>query len=105
MFKRDALVPIANLIVIVEPGEWYASPCPIDDAHIDATECDVPVDKSLISHKEVCSAPAYVLALACHMLSEEVHEELEIKCLRRSVYNYLQRALAWFAGATGPFRS
>lgn len=105
MFRRDALVPISNLIMIVEPGEWYASPCHDCNVHSDDTKRDSPVDVSLIYHNEVCTASEFVAALACRMLSGEVHEELEVKCLRRGVYNYLQRALAWFAGATGPFRS
>lgn len=104
-FRRDALVPISNLILIVEPGEWYASPCHGSNGQGDGTKRDSPVDVSLIYHREVCSASEFVEALACRMLSGEVHEELEVQCLRRGVYKYLQRALAWFAGATGPFRS
>ena len=109
-FKRDALVPMSNLIVIAEPGQWYAWRCNDNDG---AARCDdakllqTPRDRDTVIYhnEEVCSAPEFAVALACRMLSAEVHEELEIKCLRRGVYKYLQRALAWFAGATGPFRS
>ncbi|TKS65619.1 Flap endonuclease 1 [Collichthys lucidus] len=110
-FGREALVPIANLIVIVEPGEWYASPRhDIGDRDATATvlkgkQEEEAEEKDPIVHREVCSASEFIAALACRMLSGKVHEELEIKCLRRGVYNYLQRALTWFAGATGPFRS
>ena len=109
-FKRDALVPMSNLIVIAEPGQWYAWRCNDNDG---AARCDdakllqTPRDRDTVIYhnEEVCLAPEFAVALACRMLSAEVHEELEIKCLRRGVYKYLQRALAWFAGATGPFRS
>ncbi|KAE8287282.1 hypothetical protein D5F01_LYC13320 [Larimichthys crocea] len=109
-FGREALVPIANLIVIVEPGEWYASPRhDIGDRDFAAAvlkgEQEDEEEEDPIVHREVCSASEFIAALARRMLSGKVHEELEIKCLRRGVYNYLQRALAWFAGATGPFRS
>lgn len=103
-FEREALVPIANLIAIVEPGEWYA--CRTDrEAEKTANSSDSPEDKDLVQHSQVCSAPGFVEALASIMLSGKVHEEVEIRCPRRGLYEYIQRAVAWFAGATGPFRS
>ncbi|KAJ8009911.1 hypothetical protein DPEC_G00069080 [Dallia pectoralis] len=76
VFKRVPCHPIANLIVIVEPGQWYATPCRDAGDRVDDSAGTVSVDESLAFHNEVCSATEFILAVACRMLSGEVHEEL-----------------------------
>ncbi|KAK2814516.1 hypothetical protein Q5P01_000315 [Channa striata] len=63
-----------------------------------------PELRSPVFHSEVGEAPELIEALASAMLSGETHGELEIRCARPGLYGYLQRAIAWFAGASGPFR-
>ncbi|KAE8277725.1 hypothetical protein D5F01_LYC24254 [Larimichthys crocea] len=81
-FGREALVPIANLIVIVEPGEWYASPRhDIGDRDSTATvlkgkQEEEAEEKDPIVHREVCSASEFIAALAVECSQE--------KCTRKA---------------------
>lgn len=75
-FGREALVPFANLIV--EPGEWYASPCHDAQGNSAAAVLEDEEEEDLIVHRKECSASEVAVALAHRMLSGKVHEELEI---------------------------
>ena len=112
VFSAKAIVPMANLIVIVNPGQWCASPAAAASAE---DRGDLPEwrpgyhpvdgDNFGATYAEVCSATEFAAALGQRMLSDRAHEDLEIRCCRPGLYEYIQRALVWFAGATGPFRS
>ena len=89
----------SNRITIVAAGEWYAK---LESELTPNSGADDDRDSFLC---EVYSASGLARALAARMLSGNVYEHLEIRCLRSGVYGYVQRMLVWFAGATGPFRS
>lgn len=96
-FDERSTVPAAHLVTIVHSNEWYARPLGTGDTAVESS--------LLFSDAQVCSAAEFVHALARVMLSGTVHEELEIRCFRQGVYAYIQRSVAWFARAAGPFRS
>lgn len=100
-FAETSRAPAAHLIVIVPSNEWHARPLDSPDAQYDEDESS----RVWFSETQVCSATEFICVLASVMLSGCVHEELEIRCSRKGVYAYIQRALAWFARAAGPFRS
>lgn len=100
-FDENSTAPAAHLITIVKSEEWYAHPFVSADANV-PTES---YSGFVFSDMQVSLATEFIHALACVMLSGNVHEELEIKCSKKGVYTYIQRAVAWFAGAAGPFRS
>nr|BBA49238.1 hypothetical protein [Oryzias latipes] len=103
-FQRESRMPISSLIEIAEPGRWYAKPVPEDDGREPEADGEEELE-SWSFRAEVSSAGEFADSLARAMLSGNTHAELEIRCSRRGLYGYLQRAVAWFAGATGPFRS
>ncbi|KAK2813471.1 hypothetical protein Q5P01_000840 [Channa striata] len=100
-FQRETRVPISGLIEITEPGRWYAK---LSAGDTEGVPSSTPELRSPVFHSEVGEAPELIEALASAMLSGETHGELEIRCARPGLYGYLQRAIAWFAGASGPFR-
>lgn len=100
-FAETSRAPAAHLIVIVPLNEWHTRP--LDPPHAQYGEDES--SRVCFSETQVCSAAEFICALASVMLSGCVHEELEIRCSREGVYAYIQRALAWFARAAGPFRS
>lgn len=101
-FGDKSTVPAAHLITIVHSNKWYTHPLGSSDT---ATEPSL-----LFSDAQVCSAAEFIYALARVMSSGNVHEELEITLqyaytpLRKGVYAYIQRSLAWFSRAAGPLR-
>lgn len=100
-FAESSRAPAAHLIVIVPSNEWHACPLDLSNAQYREEESS----RICFSETQVCSAAELICALANVMLSGCVHEDLEIRCSREGVYAYIQRALAWFARASGPFRS
>ncbi|MEQ2198128.1 hypothetical protein XENOCAPTIV_008270 [Xenoophorus captivus] len=75
-------VSTSQSLVIMEPGRWYAR------LRGDCGPMIGDANKGLCLCYEVCSASDMVRALAARMLSGQVYEQLQIRCLWSGVYCY-----------------
>lgn len=101
-FDDLSTAPMSRLITILPPGRWCAKRTSPEKDDDDARST---ADSEHYGSFEVCSPRDFVHALSVVLLSGHVHDDVEICCRQPGMFSYVQCALVWFAGATGPFRS